>query len=207
MKTEVNPQETSRAEAFKLWMQSPMPMVTFMKTFNVSRLRKVSRKTGMKFNMLLCWCIGKAASKIEEFYLLPEQWKLFRFDKLAINVIVQVDKGGIASCDIPYSDDINQFNADYIQQTKVVAKTGESTSMEDCMIIGTSTLPQIELDCIVNQYSGRYNNPFLAWGKHRKGIFKTTLPISFQFHHSQMDGLQACQFLNNLQNEIKNLNI
>ena len=88
MKREVNPQETSRAEAFALWMQSPMPMVTLMKTMNVSRLRKVSRKTRMKFNMLLCWCIGKAASTIDEFYLLPENGKLYKYDKLAINIVV-----------------------------------------------------------------------------------------------------------------------
>ena len=35
MKTEVNPQDTNRAEAFELWMSSPMPMVTLTKTFDV----------------------------------------------------------------------------------------------------------------------------------------------------------------------------
>ena len=38
MKQEINPQETSRAEAFELWMTSPMPMVTLTKTFNVSNI-------------------------------------------------------------------------------------------------------------------------------------------------------------------------
>ena len=38
MKTEVNPQDTNRAEAFELWMSSPMPMVTLTKTFDVSNL-------------------------------------------------------------------------------------------------------------------------------------------------------------------------
>ena len=57
MKQEINPKDTSRAIAFELWMKSPMPMLTFTKTFDVTRLRKVSRRRGMKFNMLLCWCI------------------------------------------------------------------------------------------------------------------------------------------------------
>lgn len=73
---EVNPQETSRAQAFDLWMNAPMPMVTFFKTLNVSRLVKISRKTGLKFNMLMCYCIGRAASGIKEFYLLPVGGKL-----------------------------------------------------------------------------------------------------------------------------------
>ena len=42
----------------------------------------------------------------------------------------------------------------------------------------------------------------MAWGRYRKGWFKTTLPISFQFHHVQMDGQQATHFLEELQKVI-----
>ena len=45
MKTEVNPKDTDRAEAFEMWMTSPMPMVTLTKTFDVSKLLKVCRKS------------------------------------------------------------------------------------------------------------------------------------------------------------------
>lgn len=202
MKTEINPQDTSRAEAFRLWMASPMPMVTLVKTLDVSRLRKMSRKTGVRFNVLLCWCIGRAASSVEEFYLLPENGRLYRYDKLAINIIVENSKGGLSLCDVPYSDSVEQFDADYQKLTMSAVTTCKSTSLDDCMVIGTSALPHTELDCIVNQYSGIYNNPILAWGRYRKGLFKTTLPVSFLFHHVQMDGGHACRFLNNLQAEI-----
>ena len=205
MKREINPQESRRAEAFSMWMSSPQPMVTLTKTFDVSRLVKVCRRTDMKFTSLMCWCIAKAASNIEEFYLLPENGKLFQFDRMAVNIVVQNIKGGISLCDVPYSDDMKQFNADYLELTCQAAKTCQSSALEDYMIIGTSALPQTELDAIVNQYSGRYNNPFLAWGRYRKGWFKTTLPISFQFHHAQMDGGHAVRFLERLQQEINNL--
>ena len=78
MKIEVNPKDTTREEAFQMWMTSPMPMVTLTKTFDVSRLLKASKKLGVKFNALLCWCIGKAATQIEEFYLLPDKGKLYK---------------------------------------------------------------------------------------------------------------------------------
>ena len=90
MKTEINPQETSRAEAFRMWMSSPMPMVTLVKTLDVSPLVKVSKRSGLKFTMLMCWCIGKAASQVEEFYTLPIDGKLYHYDKIAINVIVDL---------------------------------------------------------------------------------------------------------------------
>jgi chloramphenicol O-acetyltransferase type A len=207
MKQEINPQESIRANAFSMWMSSPMPVVTLVKTFDVSRVVKVSKRTGIKFNILMCWCIGKAAKNIKEFYLLPEQGKLFQFDRLAINVIVENSKGDISSCDIPYSDDIEKFKTDYQKLTSQSSSESKSIFLEDHMIIGTSTLVQTEIDCIVNQYSGIFNNPFVAWAKYHKGWFKTTLPISFQFHHVQMDGGHAVKFLQRLQDEIRTLNL
>ena len=205
MKTEIQPQDSNRSEAFRLWMSSPMPMVTLVKTMDVHRLVKVSRKSGVKFTTLMCWCIGKAASQVEEFYTLPENGKLFQYDRLAINVIVQNSKGGINSCDIPFTDDLQQFNRDYMELTTTVANECKSTFLEDHMVIGTSAMIQTELDCIVNQYTDQFCNPMVMWGKYRKGLFKGTLPVSFQFHHVQMDGGHGARFLDELQKSINAL--
>ena len=67
MMKEVNPKETTRAYAFEMWMDAPMPMVTFFKTLDVTPLVRASRREKLKFNMLMCWCIGHAASRIKEF--------------------------------------------------------------------------------------------------------------------------------------------
>ena len=145
MKHEINPQKSNRAEAFRMWMSSPMPMVTLVKTLDISRLVKVSKKSGIKFNVLMCWCIGKAANECKSSFL------------------------------------------------------------DEHMVIGTSAMIQTELDCIVNQYTDQFCNPMVMWGKYRKGMFKTTLPVSFQFHHVQMDGGHAAKFLQRLQNAINKL--
>ena len=203
MKQKIDPKQTTRAQAFELWMKSPMPMVTLVKTFDVTRLLKASRRQGLKFNMLLCWCIGKAASQIPEFYLLPKDGKLFRFDSLGINVIVDNGQGGISNCDIPYSDDLRQFTRDYDALTHEAATTCRDINDDEAMIIGTSAVVGTELDCIVNQYTGIFNNPFLVWGRYRRHWFKTTLTISLQFHHAQFDGRQAALFLERLQQTLK----
>ena len=205
MKTEVNPKDTTRAEAFEMWISSPMPMVTLTKTFNVGNLVKASRKLGVKFNALLCWCIGKAATQIKEFYLLPDKCKLYKFDSIAVNVIVNNSRGGINSCDIPFINDLKEFVCAYQTLTAQVSAECKSSFLEDYMIVGTSAMVQTELLCIVNQYTDKFNNPMVMWGKYRKGWFKTTLPISFQFHHSQMDGGHGAMFLEVLQREICNL--
>lgn len=207
MRTEINPKDTSRSEAFDLWMTSPMPMVTLTKTFDVCNVLRVSRRSGMKFNALLCWCIGKAATQIEEFYLLPEHGRLFKFDSIAINVIVNNRKGGINSCDIPFSADLIQFVVEYNALTNRASADCESIFLPDYMIVGTSAMVQTELDCIVNQYTDKFNNPMVMWGKYRKKWFKTLLPISFQFHHTQMDGGHGALFFEKLQQEIRILTI
>lgn len=205
MRTEINPAETSRAEAFKLWITSPMPMVTMTKTFDVTRLLKVRKKFGIGFNALLCWCIVKAASRIEESYFLVENGKFYKYDSLAVNVIVNNQKGGISSCDIAFNDDIRKFANEYSRLINLVAKNSESIFLEDYMIFGTSAMIQTELDAVVNQYTDKFSNPMLIWGKYRKRFFKTLLPISFQFHHVQMDGGHAAGLLELLQKEIKSL--
>lgn len=142
---------------------------------------------------------------MEEFYLLPENGKLYKYDRLAINMIVNNIKGGLSFCDIVSNDNLEEFNANYLYLTKTSSQTCQDMLDNEAVIVGTSALVGTELDCIVNQYSGIYNNPFLAWGRYRKGWFKTTLPISFQFHHVQMDGAQAARFLNKMQQVINQL--
>ena len=202
MKIEVSPQDTPRANAYSMWMKSPMPMVTITKTFDISRAIRASKKTGIKLNALLCHCIGMAATQVQEFYLLPEQGKLYQYDKIAINVIVNNDRGGINSCDIPVMENLYEFSEAYNTLTRKTSKANESAYLEGFMIIGTSAVVGTELDCIVNQYTDQFCNPMLMWGKYRKHWFKTTLPISFQFHHVQMDGGHAARFLEVLQQEI-----
>ena len=45
--------------------------------------------------------------------------------------------------------------------------------------------------------------PMVLWGKYRKGLFKTTLALSFQFHHVQMDGGHGARFLEELQKAVR----
>ena len=204
---EINPKETSRAYAFEMWMNAPMPMVTFFKTLNVSNLARISRRRGLKFNMLMCYCIGRAANKIKEFYLLPVGDKLMQYDTIAVNTIVANSNGEVSSCDIPFTNELDEFNQHYLYLTKKVADSCINHDLNDSMVIGTSALAKYEIDGAVGMYSGVFNNPFLIWGKYRRNWFTTLLTVSFQFHHTQMDGAHASMFLDGIQAEINTLRI
>ena len=202
----IDPKTTTRAMAFEFWMKAPNPMVTFFKTMDVTNLIKASRKHGYKFNMLLDYCIGKAAADIKEFYMLPVGDKLMEYDSIAVNTIVKNKVGEVSSCDISYSDSLETFNQEYLKLTTDVADTCLDRDLsENSMVIGTSAVVETELDGIVGMNSGIYNNPFIFWGRYKKKLFRYYLPVSFQFHHTQMDGEHAGIFLENLQNEINKL--
>ena len=203
---EIDPKETTRTLAFELWMKAPNPMVTFFKTYDVMPLIKVSKSRGMKFNMLLDFCIGKAAVSVKEFYLLPVGDKLIQYDKLAVNTIVENKDGEVSSCDIACTDNLEKFNADYLRYTTEVCNTCIDHDLSDeYMVIGTSAIVNVELDGAVGMNSGIFNNPFMIWGRYRMDGEKALLSISFQFHHTQMDGAHAGKFLKNLQEEIERL--
>ena len=227
MRREIDPQSSPRGRAFELWKNAPMPKVTITKTFNIGRLVKAGRRRGLKTNMLMCWCIGHAANPITEFYTLPAGGRLWQYDCLAVNTVVMTSKGEPHLCDIPFSEDLHQFNEDYLRLTRQVHDTNEDHLLgEQYMAIDTSALSLCEIDGVVSVYSEMFSNPFLAWGdgvvsvysemfsnpflawgKYRRGFFKTTLPVSFQFHHAQMDGFEAARFLNGLQEAINKLEL
>lgn len=206
MPKEINPKNSSRAMAFELWMKARDPMVTFFKTLDVTDLQTVSRKKELKLNMLLCYCITKAAGCIEEFYTLPVGEKLMLYDTIAVSTIVNNKCGGINFCDIPYTEDLESFNQNYLENTSWVYEHCENSDLSgDSMVIGTSAIIETELDGIVGMNTGIFNNPFISWGRYRKKGLQYELPISFQFHHTQMDGSHAGRFLENLQKEINAL--
>ena len=162
-------------------MKAPNPMVTFFKTLDVTNLLTVSRKKNIKFNMLLCYCIAKAAVNIKEFYTLPVGEKLMQYDTIAVSTIVNNKRGGINFCDIPYTEDLETFNQHYLENTSWVDEHCDNKDLSsESMVIGTSAIIETELDGIVGMNTGIFNNLFISWGRYRKKDLQYELPISFQ---------------------------
>ena len=178
MPKEVDPKDTRRAAAYELW------------TFDVTNLVRISRKRKLKFNMLMDYCIGRAAVKVREFYILPVGDKLIQYDTIAVNTIVKNKEGEVSSCDLRYDSDLNRFNRQYLKYTAQTAASCKDRDLsKNSMVIGTSAIIDTEI----------------IWGRYKKKWFRYYLPLSFQFHHTQMDGAHAGRFLAELQDEIRML--
>ena len=135
----------------------------------------ISHRKNMKFNMLMCYCIGKAASNIKEYYLLLIEGKLQQYNSIAVNTIDASKDGIVSSCDVPFSDELSQFNKEYLQLTKQVRKKCVNNDLTQRMVIGTSALVQYEIDGAVAMCSGILNNPFLIWGKYKRLLLNNNI--------------------------------
>ena len=144
MAREIDPRDTTRAAAYELWMKAPNPMVTFFKTLDVTSLVGGAGRRKLKFNMLLDYCIGKAAAEVKEFYILPVGDKLIQYDSIAVNTIVKNKDGEVSSCDIRFSEDLESFNREYLKYTAQVAETCQDRDLSaDSMVIGTSSIRKL----------------------------------------------------------------
>lgn len=134
---------------------------------------------------------------------LATPYRRWEFDMENSNTIVKNKEGEVSSCDLSYNAELNQFNEEYLKYTAQVAASCQDRDLsENSMVIGTSAIIDTEIDGAVGMNSGIFNNPFIIWGRYKKKWFRYYLPLSFQFHHTQMDGAHAGVFLKNLQNEI-----
>lgn len=154
MAKKVNPKDTSREAAYELWMKAPNPMVTFFKIMDVTNLVRLSRKRNLKFNMLMDYCIGKAAVDLKEFYILPVGDNLIAYDKIAVNTIVKNKDGEVSSCDIAYTPDLKVFNRQYLKYTRKVAESCQDRDLSrNYMVIGTSAIIDTEIDGAVGMFA------------------------------------------------------
>ena len=155
---EVDPKTTNRAMSYEYYIDAPMPMVTIFKTMDVTHLVRLTKKD-YSFNMLMCWCIARAAQSVPEFYLLPVGKKLMQYDSLGVNVIVKNKRGELSTCDIPFCGELEEFARTYSELTERCRESCENYELPDRMIVGTSALVNYDLDGVANFYSGIFNNP------------------------------------------------
>lgn len=204
MKREIDPLKTPRAKNYIAFEHATQPMVTMTATLDITPLIRLKRK-GYKLNMLMCYCIGKTAQTMPEFYRMVEGRRMYQYDSLAINVIVMNCKKELSFCDIAVSDDLDTFNREYLQFTTEAHDQCQDRELPDRMVIGTSTITNFELDSIVNGYFGQFDNPILAWGRHHRHWFHTYQKISFQYNHILLDGTHAGRFFATMQDTINQL--
>lgn len=209
MREKINPENSSRAFAYKNLSKALLPMVTFVKKIDVTRVKKLSKKSGHKLNCIFNYLIIKTAMEIPEFFLYIDGTTndLYKCDKLTLRFMSQKKNGFLALCVVPYAEDFLTFEKGYLDAVKDCYENNRDMIIEDSAVIGSSALPWTTLESAVNGCWENLTNPFVVMPKIEKKAFKYYMNISFQFHHLQMDGKHACDFLEKLQTNIKRFKI
>ncbi len=209
MVEKIDPKKTNRAWSFENWQGVVNPMVAIFSKIDVTKLKKISKKTGYKFNMLLCYCLLKASRQIEEFLMFPTKTEFLKYDELSVSVVAQKKSGGCSFCYVPYHENVKEFNDEYLRLVKEVYETEkEVNKRDDVGFIGTSAIVNREIDGLVNMYNPDFTNPYFVWGKYHKKLFgRYELSMSLNFNHIQMDGREAAEAFNLTQKAIDELKI
>ncbi len=209
MVEKINPKDTDRAWSFEAWKNAVNPMVVIFSKINVTKLKKVSKKTGLKFNMLLCYCILKASRQIKEFFMFPTKTEFLKYDELTISVVAPKKSGGLSFCYVPFSESVKEFSNNYNRLVKEVYETEKEVNKKDDVgFVGTSAIINRDIDGLVNMYNPDFTVPYFVWGKYRKKFFrKYEISMSLNFNHIQMDGQEAAESLNLIQKAIDDLTI
>ncbi|MCQ2285822.1 MAG: CatA-like O-acetyltransferase [Bacteroidales bacterium] len=202
---EIDPEQTQRAESYKEFVISPMPMVTIFKTIDITKMIKFCNRKGYKYNMVFCYCIGQASKKMPELLYQMKDKTMLKFDKFAIDVIVNNKNGQLGYCDVPVIDELEKIKRPYLESTAAVSERSKNKYITDASIICTSAIVKYDIDGVVNQYHPIYDHPYLAWGKFTKHWFRTHLKLSFQFHHIIIDAGDACRYIEEIQKVINQL--
>lgn len=203
---EMNPLQTGRKSAFEDFRDCACPTIVATKKFDVTNLVSFSKEHNMKFNMLLCYLMAKSAQAIDAFLVQYRPYKLYRYDRICVNIVVNDDEDNVYLCDVPYTESLNEFASEYDRIT-IATKTGRCNYLlDDYSRLGTSAVVQTEMESISGGYNDKYTNPFLTWARYHKEKDGTiTLPISLRVHHIQMDGIHVGRFLASLEQEIQSL--
>lgn len=208
MKKKITPAEAGRELEYSYWINNSMPMFHLTATLDITRLVRLSRKDKrMKMNMLMCYCIVRAAQKVKEFHTLIANKEFIWSDRINVQTILKDKEGQLRFVDLPCTDSLEEFSENYYRIGKEVWEKCEHHLDEDALFIGTSCLStSLPLDAVVNQCNESFLNPFLMWGAYRRQFpWRYKLSISLQVHHVQINGSEACQFLELLQDEMNSI--
>ncbi len=87
---------------------APMPMVTIFRTVDITNLGHLKEK-GHSAEHAAVLLYRRGGIACEEFYLLPAETKMLEYERIGVNVIIANQNGGINSCDIPFTSDLDSL--------------------------------------------------------------------------------------------------
>lgn len=148
--------------------------------------------------MLLSWCIARAASGFPEFFRIPCSDGFLSYDQIGAVLEAVFSSGKENVTFIPYHEKLKE-TLQALETIRQIQKTeGYYNVPEDYMILQCGSLPTDHAS-VTSASVNSSAFPYFIWCEVQDD---GSLPVSFIFHHAQMDGYEAAVFLETLQNVI-----
>ena len=191
---------------YKHFFNAPLPICNLTTQIDVTKLWKL--KKHHKFNCMMCFCVQNAGQKHNLCHFdIKDKDNLIYYDNVVSNCVVKTKNDTLQYISMPYEDNFLEYEKNYENLRKKSFENSKSYIIDDCAVIATSAIINVDVISYSSAYTSDFLRPFLLWGKVQKKGFKRFLNISFRFHHSIFAGRDVGDYFNLLQKEINNFKV
>lgn len=196
-----------------LWAMSrqegPGQEMTCSCILDVTGLIQTSRRKNLEPDMLMAYCIGRAASTVEGFCQLPAADGLAQNRPVAVGISVENADGGTNFCDILYEADLDRFCIGYRWHRKqAVLSCRDRDLSANCVVIRTAAYPGVWDISDKGLGLGCKEGPSVCWGKYLRRrwdrVTQYFLKAYFKYNCALVNDTQTDAFLLALRYEAEN---
>lgn len=197
-----------------LWTMSrqegPGQEVTCSCILDVTGLIQAGRRKNLEPDMLMAYCIGKAASMAEGFCRPPGMDGLAQNRAVAVGISVENADGGTNFCDIFFEPDPDRFVSGYRwHRNQAVLNCRDRDLSANCVVIRTAAYPGVWDIGDKGLGLGCKEGPSVCWGKYlRRRWNRATqylLKVYFKYSGELVNDTQSDAFLLALKHEADSL--
>ena len=199
---EINPQATTRAYAFEMWMQALNPMVTFFKNLDVTNLiRYAKEKGGSTFHAIL-WAAVKAANSVPELRQRIVGGKIVEYEHCNAGYTVALEDHTFCNC---YTESRMSLDAFFVDAAKRQEEAKKHPGFvnpdeEETGLIFTSCIPWLSFTQVIQPAPIPADcNPRIVFGKYIPEGERTLMPLHIQCNHALVDGFHVAEFYREFQ--------
>ena len=192
-------------DMFERFIKEKNPAMCVSGCFDVTSIFKLKDKH--RFNVMMCYCVAKAAQNIEEFhYSIGADKKLYFYSNVKINFGVKAKDGIPYWGDVVYNDSFTDFAKEYERVRKYCYQNCKYYQVDNGALLSTSAVTNYPFTSFSIANSDVFWDSFLLWGQYYEDKKRIKLNMTLRFHHAILDVEHVGNFFNELQKQFDTFN-
>lgn len=204
MRTVIDKNTWDRYELFKHYDECTNPFLIISSEIDITNIYNYAKEHNISMYSAIGYIITKTVNEFDCFKYRVEDGEIIKYDDVISNYTENIDGSTLYFFDVNFSDDINEYNDDFIK-TREYAKNNKDNLTYVNNEIWLSCAPWFQFKTITPPYRHDNTIPQFIWDKFKKEDGKVTTDLMVMIHHGFMDGYQLGSFYKRIEENIKNI--